>query len=505
MAFTGFAPPQPQLPPQPGGFDPLGGPPLPPPGVPPAVAARQRKDAKKDEKRKIGGQVLSAVAQATGQQPTPPPSQPAPPRGTPAANSTSDAAPQEAAPPPVPAFTPAQYKAPNKGLEYLALGIGLLFPGAPIARAAAGFAQGLQTGAERKYERGEQQAEQTYQGQLEARRGTMEQQKVAFDNAVTQYQARQDLRSRGIDPATNQPFVLPPQLQRILPPGQNRQPGAEDYFRHETQLANFYDSVGAAAIAKDHRTFAADYQRQAIDNANNARALAVATANQNRQDQRQQNQFAHSEYIQQTGEAHSDALQQAGFTHSDLLQQRTFAHQDAKAILGDPAKQGAVRDEALRASSTFRADWIKATKPGDTLDKNGDPLPNPKPAAISGALVPALGKIFSQIDRDTDPASAAEYYAKSVPNQTAKQLIIQRGLAADLNRRAQGLPVLPHAFAPVKEARQSPTQGLPATRPDPRDPSGKTMLHLHNDGKYYPEPEGGGSPQASAPFASPAP
>src|SRR5271165_4336403 len=176
-------------------FDPLGFPPPPPgpypfptplpgypgtgQGVPPAVAARQRADAKKDEKRKIGSDLLASATAPGSNYPqiaglttsvghdlktAPPPNgQPPPPQAPQYPGPPQEALPQT---PPaqeqVPPFTPAQYKAPNKGLEYLALGISLLFPGAPIARLAAGFAGGLSQGAEQGYQRKEHQAEEQY-------------------------------------------------------------------------------------------------------------------------------------------------------------------------------------------------------------------------------------------------------------------------------------------------------------------------------------------------------
>src|ERR1700684_1662424 len=77
--------------------------------VPAAVAARMRKDAKREEKRKVGLQLLN---NATGGQQSGGVQPPAP------QNSTSDPVPQLAAPKtPVPQenvqpFQPAQYKAP---------------------------------------------------------------------------------------------------------------------------------------------------------------------------------------------------------------------------------------------------------------------------------------------------------------------------------------------------------------------------------------------------------
>lgn len=57
-----------------------------------------------------------------------------------------------------------QYKPPAKGLEYLAAGLSLLFPGSPIASMAGGVAGGLVERSQQQYQRAEQQEQQRVAG-----------------------------------------------------------------------------------------------------------------------------------------------------------------------------------------------------------------------------------------------------------------------------------------------------------------------------------------------------
>src|ERR1700692_251342 len=397
----------------------------------------------------------SGIAWGNGVKP-PPAQRPNPVPGASPQNSTSDQLPQLAAPPPanresVPPFTPAQYKAPNKGLEYLALGIGLLFPGAPISRLAAGFAGGLGEGAQQSYQRREQQAEQQYkttQAQALAdsqnaeaeRTAKIEAQKVAFENAKMLYEQHQQVRAGGIDPKTGRPFVVPPGLQRVLPPGQNRAATAGDYANHEAQLAQFYTSVGATDIAKQHMTAAQDYHKQVIDDANNARALAIAMYSQQNQNAR--------ETSRENAAAGREASREDA---ADARDARRLAHEDARALMADGTKRSALQEQSLKAGQEFYTAWAKALKA--PLDSNGNPRVNadgtPLPAIISPQMAQTLSKMFSMIDRDSDPGGTAQHYASSAPNlkPEEKELILARGRAADPTRRAKGLPILPHSYA----------------------------------------------------------
>lgn len=61
-------------------------------------------------------------------------------------------------------YNQPQYHPPAKGLEYLAAGLSLLFPGAPISYAAAGLASGLYQRAQNQYTRAETAEQQRVAG-----------------------------------------------------------------------------------------------------------------------------------------------------------------------------------------------------------------------------------------------------------------------------------------------------------------------------------------------------
>jgi len=393
---------------------------------------------------------------------TPPPTGAPPP---PAGNSNTDAVPQEG----TPVFKPPQYHQPAKGLEYALLGLSLLFPGAPISKLAAGALGGLQQGAENRFNRDEQSAQSQYQQEAA-------QMKSSYTNAVAQYNAAQDLRDRGIDPRTQQPFQLPPNLQRILPPGAGRAPGAMDYFRHETELANFYEGVGAHNVAAEHRATAGNYEREAIDQANNARSLQQAAITQQGEDRRLDKRDLDAENRALTAQAAESQradkrlaveinLEQDRQNREDTRQDRRFAHDDAKATLANPEKQAKLREEASRTQQQFYAAWSKALRPPrtsqgqpvtlmdpktNTTMMNPDGTPKTAPAAIGGDLVKRLMSTFSLIDRNPDPINAADYYAQSLgkdANPVAKELLTERGRYAELKRRSEGKPITPQKFA----------------------------------------------------------
>jgi hypothetical protein len=416
-----------------------------PPPVPPPTA-EQRKNQKTDVKRKEG----TALRQAAGV------AKPAP------QNSTSDAIPQMAAPPPAtsetsPTFTPAQYKAPNKGLEYLALGIGMLFPGAPIAKLAAGFAGGLNQGAQQGYERNEQQAEQKYKVASEdartkavndqaARQAILDKQNTDFQNARLTYELQtKPMRENGIDPKTNKPFVVPPQLAAPLPPVAS----AAQRYQRENQLAAFYQSVGATNQADAHAAAAKGYAEDARAATTAAAAMQRTALTINAANQRfilgQQGENSRLEERLGTEVAlHND---------TEYNTNMRFAVEQRDKLRKDVVAQSRAVSEASAATGKFAQTWrsltaepvYKKDSTGNIVkDSNGQPVIEKSAPISDPKMKAALVQQFKAIDKSQDPADLANWLAGKLGDPSdpsvsaAQQLIIERGNVANLNAMAGG-------------------------------------------------------------------
>lgn len=449
-----------------------------PAAVPPAVAARQRHDDKKDQATRIGRQVLRSQQQpqnSTSDAFTPPTKAPQETAPLDPVTKQPMAVPQQAQTP----FTPAQYVAPKKGLEYLALGLGLLFPGAPIAKAAAGFAQGLQQGAQNSYQRREQQAEQQYkvkqaQAQTDfanasAKYGAAsEEAHRAFINAQAQFgvdehnaefkwQQQQQLRQRGIDPKTNKPFVLPKNLATPPPRGA----GAMTYAQWESAQARFYTGLGATDQAASHAKAAEDYVTQA------------------RQQQTQAAEFARTVYVQSHEDARSANAQANEWArHAD-----TEAHADARALLADGRQRNTFRNEAVRLGRQADVDWVKAIQPEQTYNPDGTVSAVKKPAVISDPnLKKSLTQAFLQISRSPDPEGLAAHLASKFTGDnpaaaTAAQILNERGAAAAAARQSQALPIFARPESYYENVEAQAQQALfKRFGLNPNDPRVKSAL-----------------------------
>lgn len=460
-----------------------------------AIAARKRKNEKRDEQRKAGAQALRTVAgqNSTADAPpqyTPPPG-PAPQQGPPVDPATGKpmAAPQMQSPD----FKPAEYVPPKKGLEYLALGLGLLFPGAPIARIASGFSGGLQQGAQQKYERAEHTAEQQfkvaeakahaeYQNaqarygvasdeakrayvNLQEQRGVAKEKAEAdFANAKVRYDAAQQQRARGTDPKTGQPFVVPPALQAPLPPNA----GVRDHAMREHALSQFYTSVGATDIAAQHAAQAKEYVDQAKQQQSQAASLMRTMYTVQHADARAYAHMAQSAAIHADSEARADAREEYRARRDDLRDLRQDAtHRDA------------LRTQAFRLGNTFEHDYVKAITEQKTYNPDGTEAGIKKPATISDpGLKKALAQAFQRITKDADPVGLAQHIADATfkmddpASATAKSLLVQRAEYAELTRKSQGLPVLPkpeaYYAALDRQAQQHMLKSIGLNLNDPR-------------------------------------
>lgn len=263
-------------------FKPNGVPTVPPPnGIPPAVAARTRRDEKRDAQRKIGAQVMDQA----GQQPPVAPSTPPGPIPVSATNAVASidpnnpyeaqaiAAQQAALNAPTPQYQQPQYVPPAKGLEYLALGLTALFPGAPISRMAAGFAQGLQQRADTRYDRATQEAQQKYNAQVQANQTLDRRAQILGQLSNTQesiIERREALREKTINDqnkiadAQNRTQAY---IQNLASLGQYRAGALQERIRHDDQVykaAMNRNAITAEDSIRAHNTqIQIEYMRQA--------------------------------------------------------------------------------------------------------------------------------------------------------------------------------------------------------------------------------------------------
>jgi hypothetical protein len=465
-----------------GGLSPMpNAPPVPPP------SAEQRKNQKTDTKRRQG----TALRHVTGV--ANPPSPP---------NSTTDPVPQMAAPPPAVTEAPVtynapKYKPPSKGIEYVLTGLGLLFPGAPIARFAAGALQGMNTGAQQGYERNEQAAKDQYEVAREKartdaanasaqRQAQLDAQAVAFQNARTTYELQTlPQRQNGIDPKTGKPFILPPQLVAPLPPHAS----AAQRYQRENALAAFYQTVGASNLVAEHDTAAKGYAEDARAEATSAAALqrtmmTITAANQ---------RFV----LGQQGEnARAEARIGAEFAiHNDSEYQENyrFAIAQRNKLRSDTVAQGQLASKASAADGKFQADFRKLTAEptykldtsgNKVLDSNGQPIIT-KAAPISNpAQVKQLAQAFKAIERSQDPIGMANWISTKLGDQTdpsisaMQQLLSEKANAANLSRLQAGQLVvhLPQSYfdhldkVNAQMTQQAIAHGLRAMGLNPSDP-----------------------------------
>jgi hypothetical protein len=436
-----------------------------------AVRARTRENAKRDQRRRDDAKIARQVKGS----PQPPPATPP--------NSTSDQPPQLAQPAaPVPQMTAPTMQQPSyqspfsdphtRGLEYAAIGLSLLFPGSPISHLAAGAAHGLKQGADEKYARDEQaaqqkyqvareQAQSTFQNQEEAYKAAQLQAQTNFQNAQVKYEQDQQLRNQGIDPRTGKPFNVPPVLQRIVPPGQNRQPTLQDYENHERGLANFYTSVGAKALASEHDEAAKAYNAQAVEAQREAAAWAKEMATLRAEFMRQDRSIAAADARAARSEAATAGREQANQAEHEDFEMRMHM------LDFNVTKRPEYLDKAANDSKAWSQSWLKAITPGTPkpvmgslyAKPDGTTTPDKRQAApVPPALTPEQQKVaqgyFSMIDKANDPVGMAQWLSEhtsiadnsSRGGTTLQTLMEERGRAAQWRRLANYLPITQNTY-----------------------------------------------------------
>ena len=447
----------------------------------------------------VGGQqpVPANVAAAmppsvTGQAPPAPASRaPVPPRPAPGLNRPDDVPKLQAPPEPTAkyqapqletaSYTAPKYEPPKKGLEYAAMALALLFPGAPIAKDAAAFVQGLNTGAADKYKRAETTAQNQYKA-AEAKDATINQGRIAQaagnftaaqqydkwvaaktavgnENADRVYAARQTERQQGQNPDTHKPFVPPGGLSKPPPPTT----GYDGLAQWHQARALWYEQQGATGPAAQEAAAAKEATTQAINAANNARALAEAAAR-----------------MRQELASHKDTEAGEDRRHND-----TVWHEDQRALLVDQGRRAEYGVKASNADKSLFTTWQQYTKPQtktvEIKDVNGnvtgirtvplvDANGNPVPPPISGTLQQTITKMVNLVRGDRDPEGAAAYYAAQLDNSpgglAGKEILQQAGAAGALRLMAGGRLPQEHAFPKIVE-QTTPVNHAPAHAPAP--------------------------------------
>lgn len=405
---------------------------FPTPVRPGDLAARQ-KNAKTDAKRREGTGLRNAL---TGTNIGPAAPYLASPLAKPAGGATDPfgAIPQMQLPAAPAAehnatFTPAQYHAPNKGLSYLAAALALLFPGAPIARAAAGFLGGMGEGAQNRYQREEKTAQDQYQvaqrnadtahtNSLDAYNTGLQQAQVAYQNALEQRKARTDMAGRGLDWRTGKPFAYPslPQL------------GAKgDYTSNMAaygRLIQLAQRNGDAGGAERYNEMMTQYD---------------AIAKQQMQDAYAWQKVIYQENQQNTREDYRQSREDARTSYREAAQNARAGTMSSTQLLN---LQNSVISDRARFLTDFRnaTSGLNAT----ITDQN---------------VVKSLGSSIRVIARSTDPEGMAQRLIDQTQDVNAQNLLQQAGSISARDRIAHGLTIVPLPPPPKSHTAIAPGIG----------------------------------------------
>jgi hypothetical protein len=357
-------------------------------------------------------------------------------------------------------FTPAKYEPPKKGLLYAAAALALLFPGSQIGRAAGAFAQGLNTGADQKYQRDEKTAEQTFQADkanaqtdyqnaiskygaaseqshraflnLQVANGAkLDQAESAWKQQVAALQQKQGLYVQGLGP-DGKPIPPPPALARPLPPNA----GAADYAAHESALADWYNTNGMTGPGAQHAASATEYQKQVS-------AEATQNAELNR--------------TIMTLQASADRTN-ATINAAAARQEGEFRNQ--WAMLG-AREADQYRDQAVRSNGEASKLWSSLTTP--VTDQYGQTKP---PIVAPGSpLFQSLNGAMAQMQKGQgrmDPQGYAQYVIDNTPslkdNPIAAQVLQAKAQGLEFTMRSNGYQPVPFIAPPI--APQHPPSAL---------------------------------------------
>lgn len=355
-------------------------------------------------------------------------------------------------------YTAPQYEPPKKGLQYAAMALSLLFPGAPIGRAAASFAQGLNTGAEHKYERAKQTADQQLkvdqfnsetdlknqtakymsmrdkinsenQDNESQRQFLQTQLNAQFDNGVIVRANRMDQAAKGVDWRSGKAFVYPT-LDKLVGP----KPTTESYMKAYGQLEQMARQNGDTGAVTQYGTALKEYldiaKSQQTQAAELQRTIATITG-------------ANSREVASINAANARAAAQIGA--ANWRTQYIQASEDARSLQNNSIKRVELQSQVVAKSQAFTNDWQKLTKP----DAQGHVQLVPEMAnVLQGAMRQLQNPNFTGLD----PTGAAVYLADKTPglDASSKLLLQQYGEIVQFKRMAAGGMVMPNTFAPPK-------------------------------------------------------
>ena len=333
-------------------------------------------------------------------------------------------------------YKPPEEKKPPKGLEYLAVGLSLLFPNAPIGRAAAGFAQGLAQNAKTKNAQAEKQAELTYESErdkdnaINAQRNAQAQAdfehardvdaakgkaaQITFANQQIIAAQRDKLRGQGLNPdaknpdGSYKPFQYPP-VDTVARTLAGKGPVTDDATRQA------YTRIIQAAARNGDTTNQTLYAGQLTDF--NKRA-----------DEARQTAERWKEINTQIGAENS--RQAAGFAHEETMEGR----RERFELLNNPGLAQKYQAAADAQGKEFQSALVSATKK-DPLTGQGALTPDEQ-----GALASAMKMLRDP--STTDPVARAQALADGVTkNPTMQVLLTDYGAYMQSVRQSRGQPI----------------------------------------------------------------
>ena len=353
-----------------------------------------------------------------------------------------------------PTYNAPKYEPPKKGLLYAAAALALLFPGSQIGRAAGQFAQGLNTGAQQKYQRDTDTAKTQFDAEKQKddviNQGALAQASANFsaaqrddaykatvtgvgnENQLRIYQARQLARQNGTNPDTGKPFQLPGAL--LKPP--DPKGGYDALAQWHQARAAFYDHLGATNLAAGENKAADD----AIKEADSARTQAA--------------ELQRTILTIQNANARTNATISAGYDRQAAEFRNGWAMLNAR-------EADQYRDQAVRSNGEANKLWANLTTPvTDQYGQTKPPVVDPK-SPLAQSITMAMNQMQKGQGR-FDPQGYAQYVIDNTPslkdNPIAAQVLQAKAQGLEFTMRSNGYQPVPFIAPPTP--KQPPVSGL---------------------------------------------